>query len=632
MAQGSSARCLLLFCFAFAARAIYLLELSDTILLEVLIGDGEGYDRWARGLLADGGRTPDVFYQAPLYPYLLAGVYGLTGPSPVLVLWLQAALGAASCVLLALAGRRFFGERAGWIAGALLAIYPFALFYTGLIQKTALALFFLCLLLWLLAKTRDAPGWRLPLAAGLALGALSLLRENALALLPLVALWLLFEPREASGRQRVLRAATLCAGMLLMLGPVAWRNAAHGGGGLIPTSFQLGTNLYAGNHHGSSGRYVPPREGGGFPGREESDATQLAEAATGEALTPAGVSRYFVAKTFEEIRAEPLSWLALMLRKSVLLWNAEEVLDTEAPEVYADESILLRGLAAGFHFGVLFPIALWGVVATLPDRRRLSILYVLLLGMAASVVLFFVLGRLRFPLVPILILFAAAGIAALPRLRGAGPVQLALCVGCLFFGGLLANWPLGGGVREPRALTYNDLGVALRLAGRPDEALGWFDRAIARDADYYRAYLNKGETLRARGQTEAAIRLAREAVALQPASAVSRQYLAIALMDAGRRREALMEIRHALELDPGNVAFESLLGLLLLQQGRPGEAIPHLESYVKRRPDDPRGHNNLGAALHRSGRVEEARGAFRAALRLDPGHEDARRNLDSLDR
>jgi tetratricopeptide (TPR) repeat protein len=617
---------LLVFGLAFAVRAAYLLELRGSVLLEVLIGDGYGYDQWARALLAGDGRAPAVFYQAPLYPYFLAAVYRSGGASIAAVLWLQALFGAGACVLLGMAGRILFGARAGHLAGAMLAVYPYALFYGGLVEKSALALFFLCLLVYLLACTRDLPGAWLPAAAGASLGALGLLRENALALLPIVAVWLCVEPRGAPRRSRALRAAAACAGTLLVLAPVAWRNAAHGGGGLLPTSFQLGTNLYAGNYHGASGRYVPPREGGGFVGREESDARQLAEAATGGPLSPAGVSRYWTAKTLEEIRAAPGDWLALMLRKTILVWNAEEVLDTEAPEVYADESLVLRGLASVFHFGVLLPLAAFGIAATAADRRRLWLLYALLAGMAASVVIFFVLGRLRLPLVPWLVLFAAAGIAALPELlRSRG--RFAACGACLVAAACVANVPLPGAPVDPRALTWNDLGVALRREGRTPEALAYFERAIQRDPTFYRALLNQAEVLRTQGDPQAAIALAERAVALQPRSAVARQHLAVALKDAGRTDEALAEIRLALAIDPAHLASESLLGLLLIRAGRPAEAIPPLTRYTQRRPGDPRGFNNLGAALAKAGRVAEARDAFRQALRLDPAHAGARRNL-----
>lgn len=621
---------LLLFTGALALRALYLEELSHSILLRVLVGDGFGYDHWARALIGRDGHAPDVFYQAPLYPYALAAVYRVTGPSLPVVYGLQACLGAAACVLLAQAGRRFVGPRAGLLAGAGLAVYPYAIFYVGLVQKTTPALFFLCLLLWLVARARDAAGPAWPFATGLALGGLALLRENALALLPILALFAATEPRGAPRRARAWRTAAVCAGTVLVLLPVAWRNASHGGGGLLPTTFQLGTNLYAGNYHGASGRYVPPREGGGYPGREQSDASQLAEAALGRSLTPAEVSNYWVEKTLAEIRAAPLSWLGLMLRKSLLLVNAEEVLDTEAPEVYADQSLVLRGTSALWHFGVLFPVALWGLVASAGRRRRLWILHALLLFTAASVVAFFVLGRLRMQLVPILLLFAGAGIDALPGLRAAGARRIALCAGCGIAGALVANHPLPGAVAHPRAFTYNEIGVALRREGRTALALTWFDRALEHDPNGYRALLNKAELLRTQGHAQEAVALARRAVLLEPRSAVSRQFLAAALKDAGRTEEALAEIREALELDPGRAASHSLLGLLLLQQGRPDEAIRELSRYVAMRPDDPRGHNNLGVALARSGRLAEAEAAYREALRLDPHQAGARRNLEAL--
>ncbi|MGH0030731.1 MAG: tetratricopeptide repeat protein [Myxococcota bacterium] len=630
-AGGPWLRLLLLFAFALALRAVYLLELSGSVLLDVLIGDGAEYDRWARALLADDGSAPEVFYQAPLYPYALAAVYRLA-PSHVAVMWGQALFGAGACVLLALAGRRWFDARTGWIAGVLLALYPFALFYTSLLQKTTLALFFLCAVLLLLAHARAGRGLAFPFAAGAALGALCLLRENALALVPVVPLCVAVGPAEPGhgSARRALRAAAVVAGVLLLLAPVAWRNAERGGGGLLPTTFQLGTNLHAGNFRGSAGRYVPPREGAGFPGREQDDAWQLAEAAAGRPLTPAEVSSHWTREALAEVRADPVAWLRLMAFKTLLLVNAEEVLDIEAHQVFADESRLLRGLAAVLHFGVLFPLAVWGVVATAGRWRRLWPLYAVFLTLAGSVVVFFVLGRLRLPLVPIAALFAAAGVAALPALREASARTRLACAACLAIGALACNWPLPGGVPSPRAATWNDLGVALRQQGRDDEALAWFERSLLRDPDYYRAHLNRGELLRARGEPAAGLASIRQAVALRPDSAVARLYLARALMDAGRTADALAAARRALALDPGHVGAESLVGLLLLREGRADEALPHLRRYVARRPDDPRGHNNLGAALLSSGREDEARAAFQAALRADPGHAGARANLERL--
>jgi len=56
-------------------------------------------------------------------------------------------------VFLVLAGRRFLSERAGLIAGVLLAVYPPAIYFDGLVQKAALDNVLMCALLAVLAPT-----------------------------------------------------------------------------------------------------------------------------------------------------------------------------------------------------------------------------------------------------------------------------------------------------------------------------------------------------------------------------------------------------------------------------------------------------------------------------------------------
>ena len=122
--------------FALAIRLICLFELRGSPFFSVLIGDSLQYDTWARRIASGDWLGSEVFYQSPLYPYLLAALYR-TGIDTFGVRLLQSALGAASCVILAIAGRRFFDQRdqrdqrdarAGLVAGALLAIYPPAIF------------------------------------------------------------------------------------------------------------------------------------------------------------------------------------------------------------------------------------------------------------------------------------------------------------------------------------------------------------------------------------------------------------------------------------------------------------------------------------------------------------------------
>ena len=152
---------------------------------------------WAREIAGGNGSDGEVFYQAPFYPYFLAAIYSVFGDGPWAPRLAQIGLGSLSCLLLALAGRRFFTARTGVLAGVLLALYAPAIYYDGLLQKASLGLFFSAALLFLLGEFREKPGWERALYAGALLGCFALTRENTLILVPLVGLWLWLEPGRA---------------------------------------------------------------------------------------------------------------------------------------------------------------------------------------------------------------------------------------------------------------------------------------------------------------------------------------------------------------------------------------------------------------------------------------------------
>ena len=102
---------------------------------------------------------------------------------------------------------------------------------------------------------------------------------------------------------------------------------------------------------------------------------------------------------------------------------------------------------------------------------------------------------------------------------------------------------------------------------------------------------------------------------------------AIALHQQGDTAAAERIYREALAVQPGHPLAQHFLGVILYQRQDVAAALPLLQRSVEAVPAEPEFHNNLGLALAAGEREEEAIAAFRAALALKSGHAVAWNNL-----
>lgn len=656
-----------IFLVALAVRLLHVWQMRGTVFLSALMGDARGYDAWAQRLAAGDWIGSDVFYQAPLYAYFLGVIYAIFGRDLLIVRVIQALLGALSCVALGYAGARMLSRTAGLVAGLMLAVYAPAVFFDGLIQKSVLDVFFVCLALAIIGTIIAGAGDRAPVRApwlllGAAMGAFSLTRENALILAAVIFVWALAK-RPGLRRRTLAPAALFAAGLAIVLLPVALRNYAVGGGVYLTTS-QLGSNLYIGNNPRADGSYVSLRAGRGSPEYERVDATELAEQAVGKRLTPAEVSSYWTDRTLAFIRSEPRAWMALLARKARLLWSATEIIDTESQESHAEYSWPLLALGLVWHFGVLLPLATIGVVTLWPQRRRLWILYAMAAAYAASVILFFVVARYRYPLVPFVVLFAAAGVLGVGSwIREESRLRVVAVAAVVVLMAVVANWPLHT-AESRQAITENNLGTALQEDGRVEEAVEHYKRALALDASYTPAlnnlgtalraagrvdeavgayaqalnqpggapnaagvHYNMGNALMAQGKTAEAIAQFREALAVNPRWVDALNNLGLALEKAGRLDDAIASFRQALAVDDRSAQAHSNLGNALATQGATREAMAHLQRAIALAPDNAATHYDLGSLALEASAYAPATIELREAIRLKPDYAEAHNNL-----
>ena len=140
---------LLLIVAAVAAvvRIVYLVQLMRTPFPHHLIMDAATYDAWALDIAAGNWLGNTVFYQEPLYPYVLAVIHTLFGPGLLAVYVIQAWVGVVNCVLTGALAARVTGRRwAGLIAGLILALYGPMVFYEAQVLKVVWAVLLLLVL------------------------------------------------------------------------------------------------------------------------------------------------------------------------------------------------------------------------------------------------------------------------------------------------------------------------------------------------------------------------------------------------------------------------------------------------------------------------------------------------------
>jgi tetratricopeptide (TPR) repeat protein len=127
------------------------------------------------------------------------------------------------------------------------------------------------------------------------------------------------------------------------------------------------------------------------------------------------------------------------------------------------------------------------------------------------------------------------------------------------------------------------------LAAIREREYGWqeaeriFRRAIELDPNNAAAHLKLGiELLFIQGRSEDGLGEIRKALALDPLSYITRDYLAVALLVMGRYEVAVEQARKATTLDPAQVTAYMSAGRALSLQGRHAEAVALLQEADRR--------------------------------------------------
>ena len=177
-----------------------------------------------------------------------------------------------------------------------------------------------------------------------------------------------------------------------------------------------------------------------------------------------------------------------------------------------------------------------------------------------------------------------------------------------------------------RPVFLNTLGVALRLAGRVEEAASWFRRALCLDRLAAEPRLNLGGLLADR-RDPAAAREMHRALVLVPGSAEAHNNLGAVAVRASLLSQGMARFGRALAIAPHHLeAWRNLSGAATWE-GRIGGALAAARRALALAPADAESQDTLANALVALGDARGAQPALRRAVQIRPAFHAAGSNL-----
>jgi Flp pilus assembly protein TadD len=296
--------------------------------------------------------------------------------------------------------------------------------------------------------------------------------------------------------------------------------------------------------------------------------------------------------------------------------------------------------------GVLLGATIWALIRW-PAMGFLGAAFFLILAPTSSIMPILDLAvehRMYLPLAPLtvaVVVIAKMGLElvlgprflALPHPRGIALGLLVLVVLQLalwtykrnsIYRSALAIWGDVVAQRPDNARAHSNYGMALRDAGRLEQARDQFVMALKLKTDYAEAENNLAVVYQEQGRLVDSKRLFEKVLATNPAYAEAHYNFGNTLARLGEEELAVQEYQRCLELRPDSAMALDNMGTALSAIGELEKAAVAYEKALALAPKYLLAHNNLGCLLLQMGKLDLAASHLEAALQLDQRSAHAR--------
>jgi 4-amino-4-deoxy-L-arabinose transferase-like glycosyltransferase len=370
----------------------------EAIASNVLAGRGYTY--------VSQGATYVASVSSPLYVFLIVFVYLLTGHSHAAMLVVQAILGGATAALIAWLAGRTFSPRAAWIAGTLAAVHPGLVVYAAKLHALSLDMLAFTSLVCATVALPMAPGARWLGLVGALFGLAALTRGTVLSLLPVTLVWL---SRWRGVRLASRSSAALLGGALLVCAPWSIHNSVLLGQPVLGSS-EATEWLWRGTNPAATGSSWT------VDGRLMLDAAPAEFRARVLAANEAERIGIYRDAALRFIQEHPARAMTLYLAKLKAFWWGSASTGILYPSqwvpwYFAWYAATLACAASGC----------WWALRHREARAVVLLILLVLLAVSATQSVFYVEGRHRLAIEPLLLVLAGGGLSRLVSVLNVPP-------------------------------------------------------------------------------------------------------------------------------------------------------------------------------------------------------------------
>ncbi|MCP4704789.1 MAG: hypothetical protein GY865_09285 [candidate division Zixibacteria bacterium] len=396
--------------FAGIVRGIFLLYYYYDEQWDHLLVDSLFHNYWALSI-ADGdilGQEP--FFRAPLYIYLLGGLYSIFGGSILIARIFGFIIGILSVYITGQIAFKLFGKISAILAALIHAIYPIAIYFESELLVDSLFTFLFELSILCLLKTIETKALKWYGLTGLIIGLAALTKPTILALLPVYIIWIFINTKNL--KQSLLHSIILIGSLILIILPVTVRNL------IVADDFVLisssgGINFYIGNNASADGSTasMPSPLGHNW---QIKDINYIAENESNRELKASEISNFWFNKSFDWIIDNKIEFFKLYLYKLGLSFNNLEISNNRDLNIFFNNNPVLRLNPINFAFILaLVSISIFFLRINRKWNRQILFVIIMITLYLLLISLFFINARYRLPVIPLLIILASYGLSNL---------------------------------------------------------------------------------------------------------------------------------------------------------------------------------------------------------------------------